>query len=360
MLKMKDKTRWTMFLLFITVIGFIALSSLLFHLDYNNVLNEKEQYAVYIFDEKALEQTYKNGMVSLDISEITSYTALEKEFYQSIRSRAIILLISLSIAIGLITFLLYFVLKSQNEKNLQDFISEICSVDESSFLHSDTVLSKGYHELEKHFEENLKSFKKLSTYLSHEQKNAIALLRTKLEYHGHREYLKQLDELSNIIEDILTLSDSEDTEMLEETDCILICAETCDKYRKRGYNINFDFNEDDCRILAKPRWIVRAVSNLLDNAVKYGKGHSIELAITRQYDNVIITVTDYGHGIPEQEQSKIFQNHYRVKDLKKDGYGIGLSLVSHICELCGGFVWVESKVDEGSIFYLSFPAFELL
>jgi len=84
------------------------------------------------------------------------------------------------------------------------------------------------------------------------------------------------------------------------------------------------------------------------------------VTVSRQYDSVIIAVKDYGCGIPNDEQNKIFQNRYRVKDLNKDGYGIGLSLVSHVCDLCGGFVWLDSEKDKGSVFYLSFPAFERL
>ncbi len=361
MLQIKNKLKFTVLLFFFIIIFFILIALLIFQLGLDNSLNDKKQLAVYVFNQPALEQSCKNGIISLDISEITSYAALEKEFYENMRSRVVIpFSISLCFIVGIMTMGLYFVLKAENTKQLHGFINKICSVDKSIFLYSNRIFSESYHKLEKHFEENLKSFKKLSGYLSHEQKNAIAILRAKLEYNGCREYLKPLDELSNSIEDILTLSASGDTEVLEETDCVLICAETCDLYRKLGNNIKFDFEEDDYRILAKPRWIIRAVSNLLDNAVKYGNGQAVEMAIMRQYDSVVLTVTDHGCGIPEGERSKIFQNYYRMKDLKKDGYGIGLSLVSHVCELCGGFVWVESRLNEGSVFYLSFPAFELL
>ncbi len=360
MLKIKNKTKWIILLYFFIILGLIAVSSLLFHWNHTSSSNKTPQTAIFIFDEQTLEQTYKNGMVNLDISEITSYATLEKDIYHNIVNQGMIFLIITSVFIGVTTLVLYNILKRQNNQQLQDIITHMCSVDDSSFLQSNSALSKGYLELEKHFEEKLKSYKKLSSYLSHEQKNSIALLRAKLEYYKHREYLNQLDELSSSIDDILTLSDFDDTEMLMETDCILICAETCDMYRKLGHHIDFYFNEDDCRILAKPRWIIRAVSNILNNAVKYGNNLPIVLTVTREQDTVIITLIDHGYGIPEEEQSKIFQNHYRVKDLQKDGYGIGLSLVSHVCDLCGGFVWVDSKLGEGSTFYLSFPAFELL
>ena len=357
--KVKDRTKRIIAIYFLAIICLIALFSLSFI--FGGIFtqhNNDKQSAVFILDEKALEQTYKYGVVNLDMSEIKTHSEFVDEILKDVAKREVLFLFLLCAVIGIVTVFLYLFLKKQNKKRLEELASEIRAIKEPFFDDSD--LSKFYNELEKHVEENLKSFKRLSSYLSHEQKNAISLLRAKLQYHGHEEYLKQLDDISTSIDDVLTLSDSGNIERFEETDCTLICAELCDAYKKLNNSINFTFNEADCSILAKPRWIVRAVGNLLDNAVKYGKGLPIDMSVSRQYDSVVITVTDYGCGIPKNAQNKIFQNRYRVKDLNKAGYGIGLSLVSHVCDLCGGFVWVDSEQDNGSVFYLSFPAFERL
>ena len=321
--KVKDRTKSIIVIYFLAITCLIALFSLSFIFGGMFTHHDKDkQSAIFILDEKALEQTYKHGVVNLDVSEIKTHSEFVDEILKEVAKREVLFLLILCAIIGAITVCLYLSLKKQNKKRLEELASEIRAIKEPL---------------------NLKSFKKLSSYLSHEQKNAISLLRAKLQYYGHEEYLKQLDDISTSIEDVLTLSDSENIEMFEETDCTLICAELCDAYKKLNNSINFTFNEDNCSILAKPRWIVRAVSNLLDNAVKYGKGLPIDMSVSRQYDSVVITVTDYGCGISKNEQNKIFQNRYRVKDLNRDGYGIGLSLVSHVCDLCGGFVWVDSE-----------------
>ena len=77
-----------------------------------------------------------------------------------------------------------------------------------------------------------------------------------------------------------------------------------------------------------------------------------------KHKSVIIIVKDHGIGISEEKQNQIFNHNYRINELNKDGYGIGLSLVSHVCDLCQGFVTVESKMQEGTTFYLSFPVYE--
>ena len=359
MLKVRDRTKKILVIYFLAIICLIALFSLIFI--FGSIFTRHEnnkQSAVFILDEKSLEQTYRYGVIHLDMSEVKTHSEFVDEQSKDFKNRELYFLIMLCIVIGIITIFLYHLLIRQNKKRLEELVNEIRTIKELDFNNSES--SKLYYELEKHVEENLKSFKSLSSYLSHEQKNTISLLRAKLQYHGHEEYLKQLDDISTSIEDVLTLSDSENIEMLEETDCILICAELCDTYKKLNKEINFTFDEDDCKLLVKPRWIVRTVSNLLDNAIKYGKGLPIDVTVSRRYDSVIISVTDYGRGIPRDEQDKIFQDRYRVKDLNKDGYGIGLSLVSHVCDLCGGFVWLDSEEGKGSVFYLSFPAFECL
>ena len=112
---------------------------------------------------------------------------------------------------------------------------------------------------------------------------------------------------------------------------------------------------DTRKYMAKSRWIYRAVSNLLDNAIKYGCGKPISLSVEVRKGSVIVKVQDQGIGIEKSHLDKIFQNRYRVNELNKNGYGIGLSLVSYVCDLCGGFIMAESEPSHGTTFYLSFP-----
>ena len=147
----------------------------------------------------------------------------------------------------------------------------------------------------------------------------------------------------------------------EETNIIdvaLICAEVYDYYKESYEKLNFYLAEEDqTEILGKERWIQRAISNLIDNAIKYGKGNSIEISVRNKRNSVIILVEDHGIGIPDSEKEQIFDMNYRIKELKSDGYGIGLSLVHHVCDLCHGYAYVESEVGKGTRFYLSFPAY---
>ena len=360
MFGLKGKTGRLFLIYFAAVIIIVLIASLLFVMRNEQARNTDKKAAVFVLDEAAMEMAYKNKMINLDFAELKRYSDLKDEIQREIAAGELAFIVSLCLGIGIATLFLYRSIKKQRMADLHEFVEMIDSMNETVYSGADNNIRKLYTKLEKHFEENLKSYKKLSAYLSHEQKNALFLLRAKLEYDGHREYLKQLDDVAASMEDILTISDTDEEQVMEETDCVLICAELCDSCQKLRNPVRFSFSEDDCTILAKPRWIERAVSNLLDNAVKYGNGEPVELSIERKYNNVIITVADHGCGIPKNEQEKIFKNRYRVKELNKDGYGIGLSLVTHVCDLCGGFVWVDSESNQGSTFYLSFPAAECL
>lgn len=107
--------------------------------------------------------------------------------------------------------------------------------------------------------------------------------------------------------------------------------------------------------MAKEIWIYRAVCNLLDNAIKYGNDNKIEVCVSEKQDSVIVTVSDKGIGIEKEHIEQIFSDSFRVSEFKKDGYGIGLSLVRHVCDLCGGLCYVDGEIGVGSIFYLVFP-----
>lgn len=111
------------------------------------------------------------------------------------------------------------------------------------------------------------------------------------------------------------------------------------------------------------RQLVRALVNLLDNAIKYsGKGAEVRLAVNRMGPNVDVAVADEGVGIPRPELERIFERFYRVdpaRSRQTGGTGLGLSIVRHVVENHGGQVMVDSKYGEGSTFVLQLPIEEV-
>ena len=102
-----------------------------------------------------------------------------------------------------------------------------------------------------------------------------------------------------------------------------------------------------------------AISNLVDNAVKYTPaGGSVEVVVDERDGWAIVRVTDNGIGIATADQPRLFEKFYRVKrrdTIDVRGTGLGLAIVKSIAEWHHGRVWVESHLGKGSTFYIALP-----
>lgn len=113
-------------------------------------------------------------------------------------------------------------------------------------------------------------------------------------------------------------------------------------------------------IAADKGLIHRAVSNLVDNAIKYSPERtSVMVSTILEADFLRVVVEDRGYGIPADEKEKVWQKFYRVardgQDKEEESTGLGLSLVKEIIEQHGGDVAVESEVGQGSRFSFTLP-----
>jgi len=185
---------------------------------------------------------------------------------------------------------------------------------------------------------------------------------------------KTVDDMSELLTQMHHLSALEGTKIVGEVVTVKLKevfnelgSEFAPLYQKRGVKLNISdhfpvetLNID--RLLLK-----RALRELLQNALKYTpENKSVYLSIPSfDNDKVILSVRDEGIGIPPEEQQLIFDRFYEAKDSAHHfssahaflggGLGVGLSIVKEIVEGCGGSIFVESTLDEGSNFTLILP-----
>ena len=109
---------------------------------------------------------------------------------------------------------------------------------------------------------------------------------------------------------------------------------------------------EDAALFHDRKWTREALSNILENAVKYSReGGTIGVAVERLPLYTKVSVTDYGIGIPKEDWHLIFKRFYRGQNAKDhEGAGLGLYLTALVMEKQGGYVMVDSKVGEFTAF----------
>jgi two-component system phosphate regulon sensor histidine kinase PhoR len=179
---------------------------------------------------------------------------------------------------------------------------------------------------------------------------------------------KQTDRLTEIIDDLLTLSrieqDAERRQIFlngQKIKGVLESAIQVCESKAAAKNIDLELAcPEDLRALINPPLLEQALINLVDNAVKFSEpGNVVQLEALREGPQVIIRVRDQGPGIPPEHLSRIFERFYRVdagRSRKIGGSGLGLAIVKHIAMAHGGRVTVSSSPRKETVFSLHLQA----
>ena len=170
------------------------------------------------------------------------------------------------------------------------------------------------------------------------------------------------ERLTNLINDILTLSSLETKEALLELNPMDVSgtiAKACMLLQERAVNkkiiiINETVGGALPRVMADQGRLEQVMVNLLENAIKYTPdGGAVRLFTEDDGEYVRVSVSDTGIGIPFKDLPRIFERFYRVDEARtreQGGTGLGLAIVKHIVQLHGGNVAVTSEPGQGSIF----------
>ncbi len=126
---------------------------------------------------------------------------------------------------------------------------------------------------------------------------------------------------------------------------------------ERGINYHVDLQAGIEPLHIDRRWVSRAISNYLDNAIKYTPPDStITLRVFTEQAQLHVEVIDNGAGIAASTQNRLFERFYRAgKTDTIPGTGLGLAIVKSVAEAHGGSVYVKSSPGQGSVFGMTLP-----
>lgn len=170
--------------------------------------------------------------------------------------------------------------------------------------------------------------------------------------------------LITLIDDTIKLSGLDEGSINAETekiDLYELCSAAISQLKSAAEkkNVKMNLSGGHAVINGVMRIAGDLVFNLCDNAVKYNNyGGRVDVNVSQRGNEVILTVSDTGIGISNEDRSRIFERFYRVDKSRSDksGTGLGLSIVKHAAQYLGGTVTVESALGEGSTFTVVIPA----
>lgn len=182
---------------------------------------------------------------------------------------------------------------------------------------------------------------------------------------------EETDRMIRMINDLLTLSRMDsgtqkvDLEMVNLNELFNYVLDRFDMMLKQDdrpektYTIKRDFTKRDLWVEIDTDRFTQVLDNLMNNAIKYSPdGGTVTCRLLETHNNVILSVSDQGLGIPRADIPRIFDRFYRVDKARsraQGGTGLGLAISREVVQLLGGRIWVDSREGRGSTFYISLP-----
>ena len=189
------------------------------------------------------EVVINGGFLQMNAQNLIGTQRYYSEMYHQLLKNLIPVSFVFLTILFLLSLCLWLLLKQIQTKRTFKIAKELNDSITETVLSNEPALAAAYANLKEQFDNRLNDFKRLSSYLTHEQKNEIAILRAKMELKENAEFVEKLDNIADSIDDILTLSDNTDTSPQTVVDVSIICAEVFDNYRKIANNLFFEYEE---------------------------------------------------------------------------------------------------------------------
>jgi len=186
--------------------------------------------------------------------------------------------------------------------------------------------------------------------------------------------LKNAVQLQSMIEDLLTVTQTREGKLSIELQCVPVADAVTDALhtlRSAAATKQIHLTAADCAnllpVCADPTRLRQVLIILLDNAIKFTPEEgSVHVAVAERGDGMLLfTVTDTGCGIPEEMSTRVFENLYQITGSASPdtsvqgriGLGLGLHIARNLITRQGGYIWVESAPEQGSVFAFTLPIF---
>jgi c-di-GMP phosphodiesterase len=227
---------------------------------------------------------------------------------------------------------------------------------------------------EDHLKQMTKEREDFISIASHELKTPLASLKLRFQiadrFKSDTEQLndlmefanKQINQMESLISNLLDLTRIRAGKLILDLEKVSLCeiveevvaAVSPLKGFEKAQDIKFECESDVIGNWDRTR-IAQIVTNLLTNAKKFGNGNGIRIGVGQEGDEAVISVQDYGKGIPKEDLESLFQRFNQGKNNDSRGLGLGLFITREIVLAHRGTIAVDSKLGEGSTFTVRLP-----
>lgn len=180
------------------------------------------------------------------------------------------------------------------------------------------------------------------------------------------EILRNGERLQRVVDDMLSLKYMHEGPMdlhLEEMGVERVVADIVNAYRpladEKGQAIELDIAAQVGRVTADRAMLDLILGNILANAIRFSPPNThVRVAALGDAEAVTLSVQDQGKGLTPEQAARVFEPFYQAGDLAikaQGGVGLGLTLTREMVRAHGGKIWVESRANQGSAFYVVLP-----
>jgi heavy metal sensor kinase len=225
-------------------------------------------------------------------------------------------------------------------------------------------------------EQGVEDKRRLVGDASHELRTPLAVMRSELDVSLREDELdpdaravllsarEEVDRMTRIVENLLTLARVDEGRLKvlpQEIDLRAVAVGAVEPLRgvADARRVEVEVEDGSAAARGDPELLRQVVSNLVDNAIKYGgEGGRVEVGAWRRDGEAGVTVSDSGPGIPAEAHDRVFDRFYRVDAARGrgGGSGLGLAICQEIIRAHGGRIWVDSADGGGAAFSFTVPA----
>ncbi len=213
--------------------------------------------------------------------------------------------------------------------------------------------TRAFNEMQDRIRRFVEDRTQMIAAISHDLGTPITRLRLRAEFvedeEQRQKMLADLDDMEKMVFSALSFARDESAqEPRAALDFRTLLQRVCDDTGDAGHTVALDIGDDAVPYDCRPVALRRAVSNLIGNAVKYGR--QARVSLTEEAEAILVTIDDDGPGIPEDRREDVFRPFYRLDESRSretGGTGLGLTVARTIIRAHGGDITLSNRAEGG-------------